>query len=89
MTNVELNGTTVPAFGDLNNNKLAVVDLNVLTKLCDLLPKANFYQIKKEHLSNVDINAQSLEDFTQILEDELRFHRSVNEIVNYNKPIMA
>lgn len=89
---VEINGKNVPLFGNLDNNDLAVVDLNVLTRLAAMLPKANIVEIIDNMIENLNLlkdshyqqngkNAdKTVAAYTETLESELRFHRTVNQI---------
>ena len=89
---VEINGKDVPLFGNLDNNDLAVVDLNVLTRLAAMLPKANIVEIIDNMIENLNLlkdshyqqngkNAdKTVAAYTETLESELRFHRTVNQI---------
>lgn len=88
---VEINGKDVPLFGNLDNNDLAVVDLNVLTRLAKMLPKAHIRVIIENHVQKLREldkalysgeveKEQGLNAFTEILESELRFHRTINQI---------
>lgn len=88
---VEINGKDVPLFGNLDTNGLAVVDLNVLTRLAEMLPKANIRQIinetiqelvniRQENEAKVLSSEETVAAYTETLERELRFHRTINQI---------
>ena len=76
------NGKTAINFVLEQSNKLAVVDLNVLKRLADLLPKADLFTIKiglKKELNDVT----SIQGYITLLENEVNFHKSVNLITAY------
>jgi hypothetical protein len=61
------------------NRPLALVDLTVLNKLTDLLPKGNFTSIRhglREQIMNTD----NLQELVKVAEDFVTFHNSVNLI---------
>lgn len=70
----------------VNNNKLAVVDLLVLQRLADLLPKANLGEIK-ELLCNQLHNVVSIEQYVDLLKNEVSFHETVNLITTIEEGI--
>lgn len=78
---VELNGVKVPIFGSLET-KLCVVSLDVLQRLTSMLPIVPLEVVKQGAIENIE-NANTMEEFTYALEEELRFHRSVNDIKEY------
>jgi hypothetical protein len=61
------------------NRPLALVDLNVLNKLTELLPKADFGNIRHNFREQI-MNTNNLEQLVQAAEDFIAFHRSVNLI---------
>lgn len=64
---------------DLNDRKKAIVDLAVIKRLAKLLPKADARDIisnMRERLRDI----YTLEDYVEILKDEVAFHESVNLI---------
>ena len=61
------------------NRPLALVDLNVLHKLTELLPKADFSNIRHNFREQI-MNTSNLEQLVQVTEDFIAFHRSVNLI---------
>lgn len=61
------------------NRPLALVDLNVLHKLTELLPKADFSNIRHNFREQI-MNTSNLEQLVQVSEDFIAFHRSVNLI---------
>jgi len=61
---------------------LALVDLDVLKRLADLLPKGNLYEIVEKHITDVR-DAQNIQEFAGILAEELAFHQTVNLIQEY------
>lgn len=61
------------------NRPLALVDLNVLHKLTELLPKADFSNIRHNFREQI-MNTNNLEQLVQVSEDFIAFHRSVNLI---------
>ena len=61
------------------NRPLALVDLTVLNKLTQMLPKNNFSNIRHDFREQI-MNTSKLEDLVQACEDFTAFHRSVNLI---------
>jgi hypothetical protein len=62
-----------------HNRPLALVDLAVLNKLTDLLPKSDFSSIRHNFREQI-MNTSNLEQLVQASEDFIAFHRSVNLI---------
>jgi len=62
-----------------NENPLALVDLAVLNKLTQLLPKDNFSNIRHMYRSEI-MQADKLEILIQISENFISFHKSINLI---------
>lgn len=56
---------------------LALVDLLVVKRLAEMLPKAHFKDLKREFLEKLD-RTENLEQYVQALSVELSFHKSVN-----------
>ena len=61
------------------NRPLALVDLTVLNKLTDLLPKGNFTSIR-HGLRGQIMNTNNLQELVKVAEDFVTFHNSVNLI---------
>ena len=61
------------------NRPLALVDLTVLNKLTQLLPKGDFSSIRHNFREQI-MNTNNLEELVQASEDFIAFHRSVNLI---------
>lgn len=61
------------------NRPLALVDLQVLNKLTELLPKADFGGIRHGLRERI-MNTQDLAQLVEACEDFVSFHRSVNLI---------
>jgi len=61
------------------NRPLALVDLTVLNKLTELLPKSDFSSIRHNFREQI-MNTSNLEQLVQASEDFIAFHRSVNLI---------
>lgn len=61
------------------NRPLALVDLTVLNKLTDLLPKGNFNSIRHSLRERI-MNTDNLEELVKVSEDFVTFHNSVNLI---------
>jgi len=61
------------------NRPLALVDLTVLNKLTELLPKGNFNNIRHS-LRGQMMNTNNLEELVKVAEDFVTFHNSVNLI---------
>lgn len=63
---------------DMNaDRKLAIVSLDVLQYLASLLPKADFYRIKRDCASQIQ-SSVDMEAMIQVLTQQLDFHASVN-----------
>jgi hypothetical protein len=61
------------------NRPLALVDITVLNKLTDLLPKGDFNSIRHNFREQI-MNTINLEQLVQTSEDFIAFHRTVNLI---------
>ena len=61
------------------NRPLALVDLTVLSKLTDLLPKGDFSSIR-HGLRGQIMDTNNLEELVKVAEDFVTFHNSVNLI---------
>lgn len=61
------------------NRPLALVDLTVLNKLTDLLPKGDFNSIRHSLREQI-MNTDNLEELVKVAEDFVTFHNSVNLI---------
>jgi hypothetical protein len=76
---VEINGNQVLDVTPDYNRPLALVDLSVLNMLTQLLPKADFGQLRHNFRTEI-MNTNNLEELVQAAEDFIAFHRSVNLI---------
>ena len=76
---VNINGNQVIDLTPDYNRPLALVDLQVLNKLTELLPKADFGGIRHSFRERI-MQTQDLEQLVQACEDFVSFHRSVNLI---------
>jgi hypothetical protein len=61
------------------NRSLALVDITVLYKLTQLLPKGDFNSIRHNFREQI-MNTNNLEQLVQTSEDFIAFHRTVNLI---------
>lgn len=61
------------------NRPLALVDITVLNKLTQLLPKGDFTSIRHNFREQI-MNTVNLEQLVQTSEDFIAFHRTVNLI---------
>ena len=61
------------------NRPLALVDITVLNKLTQLLPKGDFNSIRHNFREQI-MNTNNLEQLVQTSEDFIAFHRTVNLI---------
>lgn len=77
-------GAIVPMLvADLNSDrKLALVDQGVLKHLVGLLEKTDLNQIKTKFIAAVT-RAETMQEYTDVLSEELAFHMSVNMIQTY------
>jgi hypothetical protein len=76
---IDINGNQVMDLTPDYNRPLALVDLQVLNKLTDLLGKKPFSTIRHELRSKI-MNTENLEELVQVTEDFTAFHQSVNLI---------
>ena len=76
---VDINGNQVIDLTPDYNRPLALVDITVLNKLTELLPKADFGQIRHSFREQI-MTSTNLEQLVQTCEDLVSFHRSVNLI---------
>jgi hypothetical protein len=62
--------------------QLAIVHLATIKRLATYLPQVHISEIKdemREHISH----CRNLEEYVQLLENELAFHKSINLITSY------
>lgn len=64
---------------EFNNRPLALVDLQVLNKLIQLLPKADFSNIRHNFREQI-MSTLTLEDLVEVCTEFTAFHNSVNFI---------
>jgi hypothetical protein len=76
---VNINGNQVIDLTPDYNRPLALVDLQVLNKLTELLPRADFGGIRHGLRERI-MNTQDLAQLVETCEDFISFHRSVNLI---------
>jgi hypothetical protein len=76
---VEINGNQVMDLTPDFTRPLALVDITVLKHLTDLLPKADFGQIRHGLREQLMANT-NIVDLVATCEDFISFHRSVNLI---------
>lgn len=62
--------------------KLAIVDLETIKRLASNLPKVPFETLKQEIIEKL-IGSENLEDVVFHMENELKFHKSINMIQNF------
>lgn len=56
-----------------------LVHESVITRLASLLPKSDFYGIRKSFMDKLNYT-NNLSEFVDVIEDEYKFHKSVNLI---------
>lgn len=80
-----LNGVEqdVPSFVPVLTGQLAIVNLSVLQRLTALLPKASIHTIKDRICSDI-IYCSNIDAIITVLEAELAFQTSVNQIRLYS-----
>lgn len=85
---INVEGKEIPIFiADINSSiPMAIISQNVLKHLTNLLPKANFKEIKLEFLDRINYNVKNMEEFTEVLKEELEFHESINILKEYFMP---
>ena len=76
---IDIDGNQVIDLSPDYNRPLALVDLTVLNKLTDLLPKGDFSSIR-HGLRGQIMNTNNLEELVKVAEDFVTFHNSVNLI---------
>ena len=72
----------VPSFVPELTGQLAIVHLSVLQRLAALLPKASFGTIKNR-VSDDILMTKNIDELIMVLENELAFQTSVNQITLY------
>ena len=77
---VDVNGAQVMDLTPDHERALALVDLKVLNKLANLLPKANTYEIVQEFASDIQSCDGQLKVAIETAEEFVAFHKSVNLI---------
>lgn len=78
----EINGKQVIDFTPDNARELALVDLQVLRRLTDMLGTESFSNIRHSLRQNI-MATDNLETLVQVCEDFAAFHRSVNLIQSF------
>lgn len=81
-TIVNINGQDAVMFSVNAERKLAVVDLEVLRQLTELLQSADFHEVIKNHKYNLE-SVSNIADAIQVSEDFVAFHKTVNLITEY------
>ena len=80
---IEINGKQVLDFTPDNARELALVDLQVLRRLTDMLGKESFSNIRHSLRESI-MKTDNLESLVQVTEDFAAFHRSVNLIQQFS-----
>jgi hypothetical protein len=80
---IDINGAQVVDVTPDHHRELALVDLEVLNKLTELLPIGDLYEIKKG-LKEKIVSARSIEAIVKVCDDFAAFHRTVNLIQKVN-----
>jgi len=80
---VEINGAQVVDVTPDHHRELALVDLEVLNKLTELLPSVDLYEISKGLGAKI-VSARSIEHLVKVCDDFAAFHRTVNLIQKVN-----
>jgi hypothetical protein len=85
---ITMNGVEqeVPSFMPELTGQLAIVHLSVLQRLAALLPNASFSTIKNR-VSDDILMTRNIDELILLLENELAFQTSVNQIRLYKQPI--
>lgn len=76
---IDINGAQVVDVTPDHHRQLALVDLEVLNKLTELLPNADLYEIKTGFKEKISA-ARSIEAIVKACENFTAFHRTVNLI---------
>jgi len=80
---IDVDGQQVVVMTPDYDRPLAIVDMTVLQKLANLLPKANAKDIIDELRHTLD-GVYKLETAVQVAEEFVAFHKTVNLISEYN-----
>ena len=80
---IDINGAQAVDVTPDHHRELALVDLEVLNKLTELLPNADLYEIKRKLKVNIS-GARSIEALVKACEDFTAFHKTVNLIQEVN-----
>jgi hypothetical protein len=81
---IDVNGAQVADLTPSHERPLALVDLEVLGKLTDLLKTADLFSIKRALKILID-DTNSIEKYVSILDSEVAFHKTVNLIQEVTK----
>ena len=76
---IDINGAQVVDVTPDHHRQLALVDIEVLNKLIELLPNADVYEIKTVFKEKISAT-RSIKDIVKACEDFTAFHRTVNLI---------
>lgn len=80
---IDINGAQVVDVTPDHHRELALVDLEVLNKLTELLPNADLFEIKRNLKLKIGA-ARSIEHIVKACVDFAAFHRTVNLIQKVN-----
>ena len=58
-----------------------IAEKSVVERLSELLPKADFHEIRADFIDKLNYKTHNMEDFVDLLQDELSFHRTVNQLI--------
>ena len=80
----DLNGEQVADLTPNHERPLALVDLEVLGKLTDLLKTTDLFSVKRAFRSLIN-DTNSIEEYVNVLDAEVAFHKTVNLIQEVTK----
>jgi hypothetical protein len=79
---VEIKGQQVAVLVPEITNTLALVDVNVIKRLASMLPRTNLSDTK-DALYTAVRRCSTIQEYVNVLKDEVAFHESVNIITQY------
>lgn len=82
------NGQEVLNFVPDNQEQCAIVPFNTIQRLAKMLPKASLRDIKQNMINSIEYT-DNLENYVELLSNEVSFHKTINLITAYQPEVKA
>jgi len=79
---VDVNGAQVLDLTPNHDRALALVDFEIVKRLSSYLPIGDLYDVKRDMINSIH-QAETLEDYLKLLEEEVAFHRTINLLQSF------